>query len=270
MSLRSYPAVSRRRLLAGVGAGISSLAVWGLSPLVTGGTLPEESPKIIGHRGAEGLGPPNTMVAIERALEVGVDGIELDVRRTSDGELVLFHDPVLNLNSTGHGWLRNKSWDDVRGARVDGEPIIKLSTALERLTETDASLYLELKESGYAEAVLERVEEYGLLDRLTVIAFDAPTLEPARDAGVATGLVGSAPTSQLVADAAACNADAAFCHYAPHLTSRFIEDVRADGRTAGIWKLVDTKGSVRDALEVGPDVLVTNRPDYALEVLNHQ
>lgn len=267
MSLPSHPALSRRRLLAGMGASLSTLAAWGLSPIVTSGSLPTERPRIVGHRGAEGLGPPNTMAAIQRALETGVDGIELDVRQTSDGELVLFHDPVLDWDSTGHGWIRNTPWEDIQGTQIDGEPLITLSTALEELAETDVSIYLELKEAGYADAVLETVDAYGLLDRLMIIAFNAATLEPAHAAGVATGLVGSTPTSQLAADAEDCDADAAFCHYAPHLASGFIDEVRSDGRTAGIWKLVDTKGSIHDALEVGPDVLVTNRPDYAFDVV---
>lgn len=267
MSLPSHQAITRRRLVAGMGASLSTLAAWGLSPLVTSGSLPDERPAIVGHRGAEGLAPPNTMAAIERALEVGVDGVELDVRRTSDGEFVLFHDPVLDWDSTGQGWIRNQSWADIRGTRIDGEPLITLSDALERLGETDVSLYLEFKEGGYTNPVLETVEAHGLLDRLTVIAFDATVLEPAFERGVPTGLVGSAPTSRLAADAAACDADAAFCHYAPHLTAGFVDEVHADGRIAGIWKLVDTKGSIRDALEAGPDVLVTNRPDYAFDAV---
>lgn len=268
MSLRSHPAVSRRRLLAGVGAGLSTLGVWGLSPLVTSGALPDERPEIVGHRGAEGLAPPNTMAAIRRGLETGVDGIELDVRETADGEFVLFHDPVLDWDSSGHGWIRNREWAEIRGTEIDGEPLIRLPTALEVLAETDVSIYLETKETGYTEPVLDLVDDYGLLDRLTLIAFDPAALEPASEAGIPTGLVGSAPTSQLAADAADVGADAAFCHYAPHLTTEFLEEVRADGRTAGIWKLVETRGSTRDALEAGPDVLITNRPDHAFEIVN--
>ena len=268
MSLRSHPAISRRRLLAGVGAGLSTLAVWGVSPLVTAGSLPEERPAIVGHRGAEGLAPPNTMAAIRRALETGVDGIELDVRRTDDGRLVLFHDPVLDWDSDGQGWIRNQEWAAIRGTRIDGEPLITLPTALEVLTDTDVSIYLELKEPGYTEAVLEAVADYGVLDRLTVLGFDPEPLEPAAEAGVRTGLVGSTPTSQLADDAADCDADAVFCHYAPRLTSGFLEEVRDDGRTAGIWKLVETRESTRDALEAGPDVLITNRPDHAFDILD--
>lgn len=57
--------------------------------------------KIIGHRGARGLGPENTLAAFEAALETGVDEVELDVRVTKDGICVLNHDPFLHDASGG-------------------------------------------------------------------------------------------------------------------------------------------------------------------------
>ncbi|ELY44284.1 putative glycerophosphodiester phosphodiesterase [Natronorubrum sulfidifaciens JCM 14089] len=253
-----------------MGTGLSTVAIWGLAPLVTSGALPDRRPEIIGHRGAEGLAPPNTLAAIQQALEVGVDGVELDVRQTSDGELLLFHDPVLDWNSTAQGWVQNTPWSEIQGAQIDGESLVTLPDALEMLVDADVSLYLELKDVGYTDAVLETVAEYELLERLTVIAFETAALDPAQRRGVSTGLIGSAPTAQLATDAADYGADGAFCHYAPHLASEFVDDVRAQGQTAGIWKLVDTKETVRDALEVGPDVFVTNRPDYAFDELEQR
>ncbi|MFC4544115.1 glycerophosphodiester phosphodiesterase [Halosolutus amylolyticus] len=267
MSFSSRPDVSRRRLLAGMGAGVSGVAVWGLSPLIGSGSVTSDRPQIVGHRGAEGLAPPNTEAAIRRALEVGVDGVELDVRRTSDGELLLFHDPVLDWDSTGHGWIRNTPWDEIEGAQVDGEPLVTLDRALETIAPSDASIYLELKDGGYTDAVLETVAEHGLTDRTTIIAFDAPVLDPAQGAGVSTGLVGSVPTPWLAEDAAAAGADAAFTHYAPHGVPTFVDETRERGLTAGVWKLVDTKETIRDVLEHDLDVLVTNRPDFAFDVL---
>lgn len=259
---------SRRRLLAGVGTGVSALAVWGLSPLITSGSVPSTRPRIVGHRGASGLEPPNTAAAIQRAIELGVDGVELDVRRTRDGTLMLFHDPVLDWDSTGHGWIRNTTWEEIQGARIDGEPLISLARALELLADTDVSIYLELKEAGYTDAILEMARTHGVLDRVTVISFEAAPLEQAQTSDVPTGLVGSVPTSGLADEATDCGAGSVFSHYVPRAIPRFLETAREAGLTAGVWKLVDTKGSVRDALTTEPDVFVTNRPDYAFEFLN--
>lgn len=269
MSRPTSRSSSRRRLLAGLGASATAVTTWGLAPVVTGGAVTEEPPTIVGHRGAEGLSPPNTTAGIRRALEVGVDGIELDVRRTSDGELILFHDPVLDWDSTGHGWVQSTPWEEIRGAEIDGEPVVTLAQGLDVIAEegADVSIFLEVKDRGYTDAVLETVAEFGLTDRVRIVSFEVDALASAREAGVPTGLLGSVPAPWLAEDAAACGADLTISHYAPHGVPRFVEDARSEGLAAGVWKLVDTRGTVHDVLEHDLDVLVTNRPDYALEVL---
>ena len=56
-----------------------------------------------GHRGASGYAPENTMTAFEKAVELGADGIELDVQLTKDGELVVIHDETIDRVSGGSG-----------------------------------------------------------------------------------------------------------------------------------------------------------------------
>ena len=57
-----------------------------------------------GHRGASGYAPENTIPAFEKAVELGADGIELDVQLTKDGELVVIHDETIDRVSDGSGW----------------------------------------------------------------------------------------------------------------------------------------------------------------------
>lgn len=262
--------VSRRRALIGIGTGASAASVWGVAPLVTGSSAIEELPRIVGHRGAQGLAPPNTRAGIRAALAADADGVELDIRRTADGEFVLFHDPVLDWDSTGQGWIRNRTWDEIEGTRIDGEPLITLSAALSELVDADVGIYLELKESGYADRVLATAADHDVLDRVTIVAFDEAPLESAREAGVRTGLVGTLPTAGLLEDATACGANLAISHYTPRGLSTFVSGARQRGLEAGLWKLLGTKLTVSDALEADIDILVTNRPDYAREALPAQ
>ena len=60
-----------------------------------------------GHRGASGYAPENTMTAFEKAVELGADGIELDVQLTKDGELVVIHDETIDRVSYGSGWVKD-------------------------------------------------------------------------------------------------------------------------------------------------------------------
>lgn len=102
-SIPERTGISRRSLLRGLGVGIVGSSGVGLAPILRRDDLPSTRPKIVGHRGAEGLAPPNTIAGIEAALEVGVDGVELDVWRTADGRLLCFHDAVLDWRSTAEG-----------------------------------------------------------------------------------------------------------------------------------------------------------------------
>ena len=259
------PSPSRRQVLASVGSGFAGLSGLGLLPVVRRRSLPTDPPTIIGHRGSQGLGPPNTIEAIEAGLDAGVDGIELDVWRTLDDQLVLSHDAVLDWDTTGHGWIENNRWADIRGAKVEGTaPVIRFRDALEVLAPTGVEIYVELKGDETAGLTLQRAAEYDVLDRLTLISFEDDRLEPALDTGIDTALLATVPTSTFASDAAASGVDAALTHYVPHLTDRFLDKARDEGLTAGIWKLLETDHTLRDSLEIGPDVIVTNYPDRAI------
>jgi glycerophosphoryl diester phosphodiesterase len=62
-----------------------------------------QKPLLLGHRGVRGERPENTVEAFQLAFESGLDGIECDVQRTSDGQLVLFHDFAIKDNKEGKG-----------------------------------------------------------------------------------------------------------------------------------------------------------------------
>lgn len=78
----------------------------------------------IGHRGAPVYAPENTLSSFRKALEMGVDSVEFDIRLTRDGILVVLHDATLDRTTNGAGFLRDKIWQEVqlldagRGERV--------------------------------------------------------------------------------------------------------------------------------------------------------
>ncbi|MDT8368579.1 MAG: glycerophosphodiester phosphodiesterase family protein [Longimicrobiales bacterium] len=73
----------------------------GLTPLLTGSTMPLSAQTVIAHRGASAFLPEHTFVAWDRALEMGADYIELDLQMTSDGVLVVLHDETLDRTTWG-------------------------------------------------------------------------------------------------------------------------------------------------------------------------
>lgn len=105
----------------------------------------------IGHRGAAGYEPENTLRSIERAITLGVDFIELDVQRTRDGYLVLLHDKRVDQTTNGSGYLADLSLAEV--GKLDagkGERVPTLQEAL-RFTSGRVGLMLEIITPGIAE-----------------------------------------------------------------------------------------------------------------------
>lgn len=76
---------------------------------------------ITAHRGASGYAPENTLSAINKALEIGVDRIEVDVQQTSDGVVVCLHDKKLDRTTNATGLVGKKSWEEVKNVKAYGK-----------------------------------------------------------------------------------------------------------------------------------------------------
>jgi glycerophosphoryl diester phosphodiesterase len=126
----------------------------------------------IGHRGAAGYAPGNTIASIEKELEIGVDGVEIDVRCTSDGHLVLLHDRYLQRSTNGVGDVADLTLDDIRAFRTKAgdQPIPTLAEVLDKISGR-AGLIIELKTSGIAGRAMAAVEDAGFRGPLWVASF---------------------------------------------------------------------------------------------------
>lgn len=120
--------------------------------------------KNIAHRGFSGKYPENTMLAFEKAVEMGADGIELDVQLTKDKEVVIFHDYTLERMTNSKGELKEYTLYELQALTLEsGQWIPTLSEYLSWAASKDLFTLIELKsngvkESGLEEKVLEEVE----------------------------------------------------------------------------------------------------------------
>ena len=114
----------------------------------------------IGHRGAKGLEPENTLLSFQKAIEIGVDGIELDVRLTSDGELVVIHDGTIDRTTNGTGFVNQFTLIEIKKFRIHS--IQEIPTLLEVLELIDKKCFIniELKEIETAEKVVALIEDF--------------------------------------------------------------------------------------------------------------
>lgn len=126
--------------------------------------------QIVAHRGASAERPENTLASALRAIEVGATAIEVDVRTTQDGQLVLSHDANLDHATNGRGPIRQKTLAEIKqldagtwfDAKYAGERVPTLGEVL-AVCHAKVDVLLDLKEDGedYARRVVEEVKARG-------------------------------------------------------------------------------------------------------------
>ncbi len=241
-------------------------------------------PVRIAHRGASGAGlaPENTLAAFERAIQVGVDAVEVDVRSTRDGALVVLHDPLLDRTTDRDGPVHEMSLEQVReadaggwfGPEFVGQKVPILAEVLD-LMRRRALVVIEIKADHLAEAVLRVVDDLVVADQVVIQSFSFETLRRVKaiDPAAPTALlVGNLPTSpsrmrarRMVREVLSLGANILNIWHAT-LTPAFFEEVRKRGLTVWTWT-VDEEVVLRDVVQMGVQGVATNRPDLLNEVL---
>lgn len=116
--------------------------------------------KKIGHRGAQGHVTENTLASFEKALELNVDAIELDVHVCASGELVVFHDFTLGRLTNGNGEIRNHTLEELKQLKVNSfHQIPKLEEVL-KLIDKQCQLNIELKGHDTAKPTSDLIERF--------------------------------------------------------------------------------------------------------------
>ncbi|PYO79937.1 MAG: hypothetical protein DMD63_02705 [Gemmatimonadetes bacterium] len=128
------------------------------------------SPEKISHRGAHQTLPENSIPAFMRAIELGAEAIELDVHGTSDGTVVVHHDPTVNAPDLATRAIAELSYTELRNFRLDeGVEIPTLAAVLDAVG-TDAMVYVEIKARSIEPLVVRIIREHDA--RCAVHSFD--------------------------------------------------------------------------------------------------
>jgi glycerophosphoryl diester phosphodiesterase len=221
---------------------------------------------IIGHRGAKGHVAENTMASIEKALELGVDGVEIDVFRISDGELVVFHDETLSRLTHTRGKTEALTRDQLQQLRVmDSFPIPTLEEVLVRL-DGKVLLNIELKGAGTAGPVFDLLQKYigrsgWSRDKLLISSFKWDELDVYRslDPEMPIGVLAERRLEPAIERAKGLNALAVNADH--HLLNEnSVRDIRQAGLQIWCWT-VNRQPDLERMFELGVDAIITDYPD---------
>lgn len=166
--------------------------------------------KIFAHRGSSGTHPENTLAAFRAAAALPIDGVEIDVHLTKDGEVVVIHDEKINRTTDGKGYVKDMTLEELK--QVDagswfseewrGERIPTLDEVFEVFEGTSHRLNIEIKSDifpydGLVDQVLKLAAKRDLGDRLLLSSFNhEDVLQVCRDTELKSAIL----TSQIYVD----------------------------------------------------------------------
>ena len=241
-------------------------------------------PKVIGHGGAKGYAPKDTRASFEKALELGVDIVELDLHQTKDGTLVVYHDPYLDRTTNYRGligemWIKELknidvgSWFD---SKFKDERILTLEEAIDLiLHKTD--LIIELKQAssshdrryeGFEERVLNLVNQKNIKKRILITSFDHCSLKRLKelDPSVRIGALFGANWLTLWEEVQLLRAEAIHPHWV-FTTKEMIQEAHSRGVKVNVW-VVNQENWMKKLISWGTDGIVTDYPDRLVHILN--
>ncbi len=120
------------------------------------------------HRGASSYAPENTMSSFKKAFQLGSNGIELDLQKTKDGKLVIFHDKEIDKKSNGTGKISDYTYNELLeldfgswfGKEFKNEKIVLFEDFMKSVSDKNLILAIELKEEGIEKDTLEIIDKY--------------------------------------------------------------------------------------------------------------
>lgn len=224
---------------------------------------------VIGHRGAAGHVPENTLLSFRRALEMGVDAVELDVHLSASGEVVVIHDDTLDRTTNGTGPVRDKTLAELQALQAGGVGHIPSLAEVLDLIDKRCRVFIEVKADEAALPAAFLIEWYvhkcgWRYDQLILISFHHHLLTDVTRANpnIVTGaLFVGIPVhyAQIAADAGASYAMPGI----GQCNAPLVEDAKKRGLKTVVWT-ANTPAQIEKAKALGVDGICSDFPDRVL------
>ena len=215
------------------------------------------------------------MLAFEKAVQMGADGIELDVQLTKDGEVVICHDETLDRTSDGHGELRNYTLSELKQfdfskphPEYGFTPLPTLAELLDFMRGNDLAINIELKTGliaypGLEEKTVALVRDFGMEERVWYSSFNhqsvlkAKLLAPrAHHAFLLSQALADMPDYANKYGVEALHPDINTLRLFPEL----VGSLQTQGKRVHVWT-VDNLEIMKDMCRLGVDAFITDCPD---------
>ena len=239
--------------------------------------------QISAHRGNVGTAPENTVATFKNALKLRVDFIEIDVRTSLDGKLVIIHDGTLNRTTTGKGPVKNqtlaalktfsagKGYPEFEKEKIPSlEEVCHLISRWNKWHTKKTYIYLDCKEVS-SKPLVEMLQKYDLALESCFYGSDA-FLDSLKQVFPEARCMPSLRKKEDIATKIAALHPFAFDANFPTLTVEMVHEIHANGIRVFIDLLgpLDNEANYKKAYELGVDLIQTDKPALALKALHGQ
>ncbi len=232
------------------------------------------------HRGFSGEYPENTMIAFKKAIEVGCEGIELDVHFSKDGELIIIHDESIDRTSNRKGWVKDLTYDELCKVdfsykfthKVGFQRIPSLREYFDLAKDKNIITNIELKTGifeypGIEQAVYNLICEYGLKDKVIISSFNHFSVMRMKkiDSELRCGFL----TESWILNAGAYVKDNGIEAYHPNfrmLNPEIREDLKKHSCEINTWT-VNEEDNIKEMIHIGVDGIISNYPNRVAKLL---
>jgi glycerophosphoryl diester phosphodiesterase len=223
-------------------------------------------PLRFGHRGASGYMPENTLASFQKAIEIGVAMIELDIHRCKSGEIIVMHDDMVDRTTNGHGLVADFTLDALKMLDAGkGEKIPTLEEVLD-MVDRQVGVVVELKEEAVVEQAAQIIQRYisekgWTSDQFSVTAFDHYLLRTfhALCPAIPLGAILAGNPIEYAEFGERLGATSVNMAY-PFLTQNFVDDAHKRGLLVFAWP-VDEIRDIERMKSLGVDGIFSNFPD---------
>jgi glycerophosphoryl diester phosphodiesterase len=255
----------------------------------------ETGPVVLAHRGWSGNYPENTMPAFAGAARLPVDGLEMDIRSTADGVLVVIHDETVNRTTNGAGPVHEFTLPELKGLdagyrwtpdggrsfpfRGRGITVPTLAEVFKAFPRLWMNIDIKQKKPPIIYTVARMIRQFHLEDHVCAGSFDTPTIHALRRAcpEVATAASPREVLGFLVlhrlflaflyrGKKARMLAIPEYVRGRRILNRSFVQAAQQKGLAVYVWT-VNERADMERLLEMGVDGLITDYPDRLIEVL---
>ena len=286
----------KRIVMGGIVFGVLVFAVMAVlsHPIDSHPFVTVDDVLVIAHRGGIGMGPENTMPAFEQSARLGADVLEMDIRCTKDGVLVVIHDRTVDRTTNGTGRVLDYTLEELekldagyRWTMDDGKtypyrgqgitiPVFK--DVLNAFPDKRLNIEIKQAEPSIVEPLIRLIQDAGRADRVLIASFMAETIKEIRSMYPIVATAATAGDALLFWIMNSTRLGSAYHPAAnafqvpesirgiPIVTENFVQGAHRHNMDVHVWT-INESDEMKRLLDAGVDGIMTDYPDRLLSLL---